>query len=72
MTEFTKGDVVQLKSGGPLMTVADLGDYSFSAGPQNGVKCVWFEKTKNFEDVFDAAVLKKASPGLGSVGLRRA
>lgn len=73
MAEFSKGDVVQLKSGGPLMTVSDVGDYSgTAAGPADGVKCVWFDTVKgvqkNQEDVFDAAVLKKYQrPSVGIV-----
>lgn len=61
MSDFSKGDVVQLKSGGPKMTVSDTGDYSdgFGSGPQNGVSCVWFEKEKLHRDIFDAAVLNK-------------
>lgn len=62
MAEFKKGDVVQLRSGGPRMTVVDLGDYSSSGlGPADGVKCQWFEKTKIHEQVFDAAALKPES-----------
>lgn len=64
MAEFSKGDVVQLKSGGPLMTVSDVGNYSgMGTGPEDGVKCVWFDTVKgvqkNQDHVFDAAVLKK-------------
>ena len=59
MADFKKGDVVVLRSGGPKMTVADIGDFSgFGLGPVNGVKCQWFDKTKRFEEVFDAEVLK--------------
>lgn len=56
---FNKGDVVQLKSGGPKMTVQDTGDFSgYGAGPKEGVRCVWFEKTDAKERDFDEAVLK--------------
>ncbi|SDU02041.1 YodC family protein [Pseudomonas moraviensis] len=59
MAEFKKGDVVVLRSGGPKMTVVELGDYSgYGTGPKDGVKCQWFDKTKRFEDVFDAETLK--------------
>ena len=62
MSEIQKGDVVQLKSGGPIMTVEDVGDYSgMGMGPKNGIKCVWFEKTTPKSKVFDAAVLVKGS-----------
>lgn len=61
MSEIQKGDVVQLKSGGPRMTVQNLGDYGFSGGPENGAHCVWFEKNKAEEKVFDVEVLVKAA-----------
>jgi uncharacterized protein YodC (DUF2158 family) len=60
MSDFKKGDVVELNSGGPRMTIADLGDYS-PMGPENGAKCVWFEKTTRKEHVFDVAVLKASN-----------
>ncbi len=61
MSGFAKGDVVQLKSGGPLMTVSDVGDYSKNmvSGPKEAVKCIWFDKEKPTSQVFDAAVLEK-------------
>jgi uncharacterized protein YodC (DUF2158 family) len=37
---FKVGDLVRLKSGGPLMTVSNVG----TAGGQLAVWCVWFEK----------------------------
>ncbi len=62
MADFKKGDVVVMRSGGPKMTVADIGDYSgFGTGPKDGVKCQWFDKAKSFEEVFDAEVLKAYS-----------
>jgi uncharacterized protein YodC (DUF2158 family) len=60
MNQFQKGDVVELKSGGPKMVVSDTGDYStFGAGPKDGVATVWFDGNKKNTDVFDAAVLTK-------------
>lgn len=35
--EFSVGDTVQLKSGGPVMTVADVPDFS-----DRNVRCQWF------------------------------
>ncbi|MBV4514955.1 hypothetical protein D3C76_274450 [compost metagenome] len=64
MSNFQKGDVVQLKSGGPKMTISDLGDFG-PLGPENGAKCVWFEKEKRHEHVFDEVVLKKPSTPIG-------
>ncbi|KKL38602.1 hypothetical protein WR30_11120 [Burkholderia contaminans FFH2055] len=60
MATFVKGDVVKLKSGGPKMTVSSTGDFSFTAGIQDGVQCVWFEGDKPHDKVFDGAVLEKA------------
>lgn len=60
MAEFQKGDVVELKSGGPKMTIQDLGDYG-PMGPGDGALCVWFEKSELKESVFDVAMLKKPS-----------
>jgi len=62
MAEFKKGDVVRLKSGGPLMTIQDFGDYSQSTlGIQDGVSCVWFWKDEQHQQVFDRAVLDVAN-----------
>ncbi|MEX5664631.1 DUF2158 domain-containing protein [Pseudomonas neuropathica] len=72
MAEFKKGDVVVMRSGGPKMTVVDLGDYSGGLGPKDGVKCQWFDKTKRLEDVFDAESIEIApKAGLGAVAIRR-
>jgi uncharacterized protein YodC (DUF2158 family) len=54
MEEFKPGDVVQLRSGGPFMTVSSVG------GEQ--VTCVWFEKTKQHGGVFNAAAIAKPKP----------
>lgn len=61
MANLAKGMVVQLVSGGPKMSVSDIGDYSgMGMGPSNGIKCVWFDaKSNRCEEVFDAAVLKE-------------
>lgn len=55
MTELKKGDTVRLKSGGPLMTVQNVGEYPPT---QDGVLCVWFEGDQRHEEVFDSAVLE--------------
>lgn len=58
---FKKGDVVMLRSGGPAMTVQNVGDYSPHKS-EDGVECVWFnEKRQLCNEVFDAAVLESAS-----------
>lgn len=50
---------MKLRSDGPNMTVADVGDYSFSDGIENGVKCNWFVNMERFTEVFDEEVLTK-------------
>lgn len=62
MASFNKGDTVQLKSGGPVMTVEDVGEYTMSAGISDGVKCVWFDGKKRVSEVFDVATLRNATP----------
>ena len=57
------GDVVKLKSGGPAMTIEEIGDYSpFGVGGHDQAKCVWFEGTKHIHKtaVFEFATLKKS------------
>jgi uncharacterized protein YodC (DUF2158 family) len=73
MTDFKKGDIVKLKSGGPRMTVSTVGDYAggMGIGPEDEVACVWFDLVKGVqkpqERVFDAAVLEHAgNRGLGA------
>src|SRR5215510_1634792 len=62
MTQFHKGDVVRLKSGGPWMTITALGDYSgWTMRPTDTASCRWFEGKKKQETVFDVALLEKAS-----------
>lgn len=59
MAEIKKGDVVVLKSGGPAMTVEDVGNYGgMSMGPEEGALCNWFDGKKPLAKVFDLAVLK--------------
>ena len=55
MTEFKPGDVVMLKSGGPKMTVDQIGD---SASNREMVWCDWFEGNKKFNDSFPPTSLK--------------
>lgn len=53
--EFVIGDVVQLKSGGPVMTVTSVGDnYGTPA-----VWCVWFDPKGQQSGTFPPAALRK-------------
>ncbi len=52
------GEVVQLKSGGPLMTIHGIGDYSMS-GFNPGILCVWFDTNKKVEDIFHPDALER-------------
>ena len=61
MEELKIGDVVQLKSGGPVMTISNIGSYSHSGGPTNGAACEWFDGKENKKEVFDVRILKKES-----------
>lgn len=57
--EFKAGDVVQLKSGGPDMTIEDIGKYGPGATTDRA-KCVWFEGMKRKDDLFELATLRGA------------
>lgn len=47
--EFNPGDVVQLKSGGPSMTIESVND---------GIAlCVWFEKSRQNREGFSTVLL---------------
>lgn len=52
------GDVVQLKSGGPKMTIVD---YTYDMGHRDDDKwhCTWFESNKVQEADFHKDALKK-------------
>lgn len=50
MAQFKVGDVVQLKSGGPGMTVSDI--------EADGVRCVWFAGNENKIGHFPSSILK--------------
>ena len=55
--QFQVGDVVQLKSGGPKMTVTQVGNHEIY-GPT--VWCAWFVGTKKENDTFPPGSLAKA------------
>ena len=61
MSAFTKGQKVMLKSGGPIMTVDEVGDFSgMGIGPEKGVRCIWFAKDELKRLVFDEDTLEAA------------
>ena len=63
--EFRLGDTVQLKSGGPKMTIEAIGDHSFSTTPEIKANCVWFDGTKKQESLFNvAAVMHHKLPSI--------
>jgi uncharacterized protein YodC (DUF2158 family) len=47
--EFTPRDVVQLKSGGPVMTVEHIGKDQRTQ--EDAVFCTWFEKVGNRQEL---------------------
>jgi uncharacterized protein YodC (DUF2158 family) len=53
MGKFKKGDVVELKSGGPAMTIQDVGDYVSLGGTENSAHCIWFVGDIKYEGYFD-------------------
>lgn len=59
--DFEAGELVRLKSGGPVMTVEQVGEKSYSNEPL--VWCVWFERVGNKQvvqrETFPPNVLKK-------------
>lgn len=57
MDNIKIGDEVRLKSGGPIMTVKNIGDYLMSAGVEDGVMCVWFVGDTLKEEVFERQTL---------------
>ena len=50
------GDIVRLKSGGPKMTVENVGEYT---GTKNGAACTWFDEENKKTEIFDVRVLVK-------------
>ncbi len=63
MGSFNKGDIVELKSGGPPMTVAQV--------EGERVLCQWFDGKSPAAQRFDAATLKISEGRSGPVPLKR-
>lgn len=67
MEEFKEGDLVQLKSGGPVMTISKervkkTGTYLEEFWDDTLAVCVWFdENNKPMKREFKKSVLKKTS-----------
>ncbi len=61
--EFKIGDVVQLKSGGPRMTVEVI--------DEGLVDCVWFEKNQAHRNAFNHALLTNPGPSFASIRVSR-
>ncbi len=58
MGELRIGDVVQLKSGGPEMTIREIDNYS-GGGPKDEALCEWFAETTNKRATFKLTSLLK-------------
>ena len=61
---FEVGDIVQLKSGSPAMTIERFD----TIGGQPSAWCTWFDGTRRIDQDFVLAALQKiSSPGLSPV-----
>jgi uncharacterized protein YodC (DUF2158 family) len=57
---FRKGDVVRLRSGGPLMTIESFQEESIDLDTSNYfARCVWFENGDIRRDTFNEKLLQK-------------
>lgn len=54
MADWKKGDVVELKSGGPYMTIEHI-------KPSGRVFCLWFKGTERYSGSFDSETLKPST-----------
>lgn len=62
MSSFSKGQTVRLKSGGPTMTIEDVGSIE---GIEQAALCVWFDDKKELKRAnFDQALLKYYDPNV--------
>jgi uncharacterized protein YodC (DUF2158 family) len=60
--DFKVGDPVQLKSGGPVMIIEEIGQREATgAGAKEEAKCVWFSGAVVKERLFDLRTLKAAT-----------
>lgn len=56
-TKFNVGDLVQLKSGGPSMTIAE-----FVGNDDKKARCVWFKGASKEMAVFELEILQAFVP----------
>ncbi len=73
--DFHPGDLVRLKSGGPVMTVEQLGRRAVTE--EDAVWCIWFEKVGNRQaarrEIFPPVTLEKTEkPHFGGLQVSRA
>jgi uncharacterized protein YodC (DUF2158 family) len=57
--QFKVGDTVRLKSGGPVMTITDIDEYSGFSG--KSANCKWFVNSGVKEDVFPLDTIEVAA-----------
>lgn len=55
--KFKPGDIVQLKSGGPAMTISEV-TTDYSGNPNGKYRCEWFKGASNERSVFEEETLK--------------
>ena len=72
MTAIKSGDLVVLKSGGPVMTVDTVNTDIFDDDKVTGVLCVWFIGEKFERARFDHRALEPAQPQEASPGKKDA
>ena len=66
MAIFELGDLVRLKSGGPIMTVINV-RFEKSGQTFDAICCTWYDGTKYSEHEFDCRVLVGAYDGPQSI-----
>lgn len=55
--QLKAGDTVQLKSGGPTMTIDIIEDFFFMSNAR--ARCIWFAQDQVKEEFFELHILKK-------------
>lgn len=63
---FSKGDTVRLKSGGPTMTIENIQTIKGNVN----IVCTWFDKdNKYFSQSFSPEAIESFKPATSSVGI---